>query len=399
MPTVKLYPNADGTTTNSSAAGSSAPYYTQIDEGCDSPNDSDFLNLSDGTISFSFPDLPSNASYVTGITIKIRTADNSKGRKISAVQMVQSDNSTALTASGSISGSTTTTTFAVSPGVTGSTSVSVWNDARVLVTISGSGGFAALYALHIEVSYEILPASRVITTDLSAWWHLNESSGNRSDSSGNSNTLTNNASVGSESGTRIGTVSTFTSASNQSLTISSNESLDLSNTNFSFCLWMSLTSTTNNAANDYIGVFSKGGGGSNYTFSLNYRPSLPALQVQLYNGGTTYSLNHTNVGAVSLGRWYHVVFTFNRVTKACCLWIDNNKQTGTSSVFATDSSFGVGIGRGYNNNTYNSSCKIGHVGLWRRLLTDEEVAILYNAGQTRDYPFYIVDSGSTGLWG
>lgn len=396
MPTVILYPNFDGTKTNISGSVDTTNLYANIDEGTASPDDADHLLFGAAGANYfcGFQDLPAEAYSVTGVTFRVRTSDSSKGRKIDSIQLYQSDESTAITGSSVISGSTTATTYSISPAITGSSSPSVWNNARVRVGGSSGSGFPALYALQIEVTYETEPSTRTLLTDLSGFWKLNEASGSRVDLSGNSNTLSDNSSVGSASSEK-GTVAAFTSSSNQFLSISSNSTLDLASTSFSVSLWVRFTSLTNNGSNDYVGIISKGSGGASYTFSIQYRPSVPCIQAQIYNGGTTNSVNATSFGAIVAGKWYHVAFTFNSLTKKMSLYINGVSNTATATVIPADVSYSMSIGRAYHVNTYNSNIQVSTVALWKRLLSDYSIMALYNAGQTLQYPMKPFNSGST----
>lgn len=156
MATHTMYPDGDGTMTGTVlGTPSPPPYYTNIDEGTTSPNDSDVLFLSSNPCSVivTLSNTPSDVDTVTGVTIRIRTANNSKGRTVASCQLFQSDETTALTALANISGSTTTTTYSLSPSITGATTKTAWDGARLKVNAGGSGGSANLYAVQVDITY------------------------------------------------------------------------------------------------------------------------------------------------------------------------------------------------------------------------------------------------------
>ena len=80
-----------------------------------------------------------------------------------------------------------------------------------------------------------MPEINPATTNLEAWWELNEESGNRSDSHG-SNTLGDNNNVLFGAG-KQGNAADFVRASSQFLDIADNASLSFGNEDFSFGCW------------------------------------------------------------------------------------------------------------------------------------------------------------------
>lgn len=154
MATSTLYPNGDGTHTGTIGGTAGPPYYTNVDEGTDSPNDSDVIFFSSAsTFACDLTNTPSDTDTVTAVAIKVRTADSSKGRAITSARIYQSDQTTALTASATITGSTTTTTYTLNPSITGATTKTAWDGARLLITATGSSGSANLYAVQVDITY------------------------------------------------------------------------------------------------------------------------------------------------------------------------------------------------------------------------------------------------------
>lgn len=225
-----------------------------------------------------------------------------------------------------------------------------------------------------------------LRVNLGAFWNLNETSGNRADSSYHANTLTDTNTVSYATGRKSNGAS-FVSANNEHLSIADNSSLTLGSTDFSISLWVKFDALTNNGANDYLGVVSKGSGGAAYSFSIQYRIATSQLQIQVYNGGTTYTLWASSFGAFSTGVWYNIIATYRDSNKAMSLSVNGTENTGTSSVALIDSSYGFSLGRAYYSNTYNSSCTIDSVGYWKKVLSSTEKTALYASGQGQEFPF------------
>lgn len=167
MATTTLYPDGDGTnsgTVNSVPAG--PPYYTTIDEGTSSPNDSDYILMTGTvTVAVTLTDLPTDAVTVTNVTIKIRCNNPSKADTVvSGCRLFKSDQTTALTALASITATTTPTTYSLTPTITGDTDKTSWDGARLLVYTTGTANAAAYLAAQVDVTYS---TSAGVTTSTS----------------------------------------------------------------------------------------------------------------------------------------------------------------------------------------------------------------------------------------
>lgn len=156
MATTTLYPNGDGTISGTVGGIAGPPYYVNVDEGTASPDDNDFISMTSvASIFLLLTDLPSDASVITAVTVKLRTQNSSKGRAISSFQLLQSDESTALIAQTTVTGTTTFTTYSFTPTITGATTKAAWDGARLKINSTGSTGIASLSACQVEVTYSI----------------------------------------------------------------------------------------------------------------------------------------------------------------------------------------------------------------------------------------------------
>jgi hypothetical protein len=106
--------------------------------------------------------MPANFGTATAITIRTRGACSfakTDWLQDYVVRLVQSDQSTAITATSStISTDTTPTTYSSSPSITGATSKSAWDGARLKITsgLAPSGnGIVYVYAIQVEITYTI----------------------------------------------------------------------------------------------------------------------------------------------------------------------------------------------------------------------------------------------------
>ncbi len=162
MASITLFPNADGSIGLwKNQSGLSTNLYQSVDEGTDTPNDSDYLETfesPDDTLFLSIQDMPTLLSSVTSVVVKLRckrTDSGSHATRLDNLQIFQNDEVTALTSSVSISDSTSIVTLTLSPSIIGSTSKSAWDGAKIRVVADSNSdiGSAYIYAIQVELVY------------------------------------------------------------------------------------------------------------------------------------------------------------------------------------------------------------------------------------------------------
>lgn len=163
MSATTVYPNGDGTKTGwSDQSGGTSNLYATVSEGTTSPNDSNYIVNTDNTgktLCLLLGDMPGDFVTATGVSISIRTKhDTAKSGAcmITAAQLVKADESTALTASATVTDTTSIVTYSFSPSITGSTDKTSWDGARLKLTMQDGGlvgGLAILYAAQVTVTY------------------------------------------------------------------------------------------------------------------------------------------------------------------------------------------------------------------------------------------------------
>lgn len=160
MASTTVFPNGDGTTTGwTDQSGGTTNIYTTVDEGTDSPNDADYIKSASTaavqTLYLLLGDMPADFSVATAVTIYMRlNRDAGKVAKVyDKARLVQSDESTAITAEAAITTTTTITTVNYSPSITGGTSKAVWDGARLKINTTASFGVVNLYAVKVVITY------------------------------------------------------------------------------------------------------------------------------------------------------------------------------------------------------------------------------------------------------
>jgi hypothetical protein len=226
-----------------------------------------------------------------------------------------------------------------------------------------------------------------ITTP-TAFWNLDESSGNASDAvSGGANNTLVNGNTTPYVAAKINNGAQTASASSRGFLITNANQTNLvvpANTSFSLSLFYKPDTL---ADNQLMGMYGSGGNRA-WRFEQNS------------DGGSTFYLTVTNdgstgfqgswAGGLSTGVWYHIVLTWKQSTSKANLYINSTAQTeattgAVTSLFNSTSDFSVGkdaVTGNYSNATFDM------VGFWNgTVLTQTEVNELYNAGAGVQYPF------------
>lgn len=205
-----------------------------------------------------------------------------------------------------------------------------------------------------------------------AYYKLDESSGNASDSIG-TKTLTNNNSATYSAG-KINNGVNLASASSQYLRNASVSGY----TSWSVSFWFKPTTNQDQIPVTLDDV------GSNRIFQFFFN----ATQVNVSgwtSGGTQKNTSLTNHG-MSTGTWYFWTATWDSAGNLTLYKngssIASVATTGNNK--ATSSTFNIGRAE---DSTYYTNGSIDEVGYWSRALTSTEVTTLYNLGNGLQYPW------------
>lgn len=217
------------------------------------------------------------------------------------------------------------------------------------------------------------PAGPDLTIGLMAFWELGEASGTRNDSHG-SNHLTSVNAVDRAAG-KVGDAASFTSASLQELTIADNTDLGYSG-DFSFAAWF-----YNGASQPMASKGSGAFGQNEWSLGLAF-VSGQNLRGTVYQsgGGSTAATVPTTL---STNTWYLAILTYAASTRA--ITVSLNAGTRATATLGGDPArkpqpFQLG-----RFNTGFMSGRLDQVGFWKRTLSPDEEAWLYNSGNGRSY--------------
>jgi concanavalin A-like lectin/glucanase superfamily protein len=227
-----------------------------------------------------------------------------------------------------------------------------------------------------------------LTTDLQAFWELEEASGTRDDAH-STNDLADNNTVTSGTG-KVGTAASFASANSEFLSIADNAPLSGGNVDFTICAWVKMASKTG-----YQAFVAKTGGSENAEYELGY--DQPADRFAFQATGDANWANKSSaidavLGSPSTGTWYFLIGYHDAATDVVGVRINNGSATTaalTIGVSNTNASFRIGS---WDGNFSFVDGLVDQVGFWRRLLTSDEQTWLYNSGSGRSYADIVAES-------
>lgn len=248
---------------------------------------------------------------------------------------------------------------------------------------------AAFSLDNIRIDNAAMPAADGtpdLTTDLVAYWKLDETSGSRADSAG-SNTLADNNTVTSGTG-KQGNAALFTLANSEYLSISDNTALSMGNRNVSFNVWVKMNSKPAGNAS-ILAKWNYSGGTREY--NIGYDGTADRFQFSVTSDGTNGTLGQAvanNFGSPSTGVWYNIHASYNAATDTLSIAVnDGTPNTASYSAGILDSTSQFNLGAMNNGGDLWWDGYIDEVGIWKRILTSTEITFLYNGGSGRTHPF------------
>jgi len=213
------------------------------------------------------------------------------------------------------------------------------------------------------------PSSSSLNTSLVSYWKMDESSGTRYDSepTGTAQDLQDNATVGYTNGI-IGNAAYFISANSESLTIPDSADLSTGDISFSIAAWFKLDGVLNNQA-----IAARYGSSQEYL--LRFQGAAKQVQFYVVSGG---SVNILATNVLSTNTWYFTVAVYNATNNTMYVSVDNKTQSTGTNTGPSDTTVEFSVGM--RNSTDYFGGAIDEVGFWKRVLTSDEIAELYNSG-------------------
>jgi hypothetical protein len=264
-------------------------------------------------------------------------------------------------------------TFTYTPASTGVKTISATNSS----TLVDPG----------SLSYNSTAAPPHLLNTLISYWKLDEptGSGARADSQG-TNTLVAPHAIAAVTG-KINNASTFVRGGGAGvggpdwLSCASNATLQMGSTSFTISLWVYM-GTLPPSADGYTFISKLDATFYEYEIGSVNTGGTTQFQFFLKSGGTLYTATATP--AVALATWYHLVGWFDKTNGQCHLRV-NDATTYDSAAGAGTTDVGtvtlyVGRRAYVGAEAYCDFTNIDEIGLWKRLLTAQEITALYNGG-------------------
>jgi len=224
--------------------------------------------------------------------------------------------------------------------------------------------------------------------DLKGHWKMNDASGSRTDSSGNGNTLTDNATVASNIDCKEGFLSSdfeLSSSEYLSITDAAQTGLDITG-DLSIAMWVKFETTATQQ-----GLATKWSGSSQKAFIFQFTSN--TLSFVVTTDGST-QVGKDVAWTPSAGTWYHIGMVYDASAGEVAFYV-NGAQQGTTQTGAPTSIFN-GSGP-FILGAFQDSAVTGFfdglmddVLVWARELTSAEISDLYNEYSGADLTYYSV---------
>ena len=219
--------------------------------------------------------------------------------------------------------------------------------------------------------------------NLVAVWELNESSGTRVDSF-STNDLTDGSSVGSTAGLFSQNAAVFASASTDYLTIADNAALSLGNEDFSISAWIRITADNGSARmlakyhydsdNREYAIAWDAAADNTFSFQIGFSSGTAFTEVY----ASTFGAPATN------GTQWCWLYMYHENGTEIGISVDNgtiDTSAHTGGVHSGSSSLNIGR----RQEDLYCDADIQQVAIWRRLLTADDRAVIYNSGSGLSY--------------
>ena len=228
-----------------------------------------------------------------------------------------------------------------------------------------------------------------LTTDLKAYWKLDETSGTTADDSvaSHDGTYVNTPTLGATG--KIGTAVTFVDANDEKVTIVNHADFRQTSA-FSYGGWLK-TSDTSTFAMFVSSVNRTVSQAAGTALVANvWTAGKASFQIGSVDGGST-EVHIESATTINDGEWHHIIVTYDGTSGR--IYVDGDLDTGPTTMAAPayNASNYVGMSTWVINalDNYNIDGTFDEVGYWARELTSAEVTSLYNSGDGFAYPFTV----------
>jgi len=247
------------------------------------------------------------------------------------------------------------------------------------------GGLSSDFSRRGSPNFDIVTAPQfspdtggALTTNLVAYWKMEEAAGTRFDAIGN-NDLSDNNTVTQAVGI-VGNAGQFTEPNGEFLSIADNTDMSTGDIDFTFAHWVYLDTLPSAEGHHFNTVAKRASGQQEYRMIIVDASNIPDWQVSS-SGGSLFGVGAASFGALSTGTWYFIVMWHDSVANTMNIQINNgaiDSSAYSAGVFDGTSQFRLGKDEVSAGDFMNG--RIDEVGFWKRILTTQEKTDLYNGG-------------------
>lgn len=214
--------------------------------------------------------------------------------------------------------------------------------------------------------------SMSLLTDLTGYWPLNEASGNAIDAHGSNDLTESGGTIATDTGHVGATARDFEAGDTEGFTLADNADLSTGDISFTVSAWVKAETLSG-----FPAIVAKWDGETtNSEFILFMFGTTPAFSVGRSNTLTT---RVESSQTASTGVWYHLVGRRDKENDQLKITVNNVTSQVAYTADVNNGSAPFEIGANVSGGLYWDGL-IEQVGFWKRALTDDEVADLYNAG-------------------
>ncbi|MDO8487707.1 MAG: DUF2341 domain-containing protein [bacterium] len=217
-----------------------------------------------------------------------------------------------------------------------------------------------------------------LSDGLGGYWNMDESSGSRSDSSGNGNTLTDNATVASAVG-KFSNAADFEADNSEYLSITDNANLSAGDVDFTISAWVNLESTTDDR---HIAVKGTANTAAGLEYRLRYDTDVSTFRFLISDGTNVPQVHSANLGTPSTGTWYFILAWHDSVNNLIYIQVNDgpvNSASATGGSQDTSGSFRIGASIDASPAQFMDG-KIDDFRFYKKLLSIQERSRLYDWG-------------------
>ncbi|MEX1248701.1 MAG: LamG-like jellyroll fold domain-containing protein [Anaerolineales bacterium] len=220
-------------------------------------------------------------------------------------------------------------------------------------------------------------------TDLISYWNMDEAGGNALDSHGSNDGAETSGTIATTAG-KLNNARDLELGETEYFGLADNLDLSTGDIDYSFSAWVQLESKPGSVMTILSKRDATSGGNQEYT--IGWLNTNDRLFFGVWNASGTLSIVYAdNLGAPSVGTWYHIVCWHDAGASTVNIVVNNGPVNSSSAGTPIDSTSGFKMGAQNYAPAYFWDGPIDEVSFWKRVLAPQEIAALYNSGNGLGY--------------